>query len=227
VRLEDSQFYLLRAPESYRCRCEYAKSGVTVREEISCPLDPGHARIGRFYSNLNVVIPCSPPADFLFTWVSQCLLQEHVIDVMERAGLTGFWTKPAKAVLKKTGESVTVSQLGVIGWGGIVPSQSGIRMDESCPGCGWTHWSDLTNPEHLIQPQNWDGSDFFIIWPMPAYVFVSERVFRVYNESGFKGARFSKTFPVQGNGIGFSPQRLSQFMPKERAHEIGDSLGIF
>ena len=227
MRLEDSEFYLLRPPESERCLVTWAPNRVTVREEISCPIDPGHARIGRFFSDLDVVVPCSPAADFLFTWVSQCLLQIHVIAAMEEANLTGFWTRPAKAVLKKTGFSIGVRQLGVCGWGGIVSPESGIRMDESCPGCGFTHWSELTNPEHLIQPRNWDGSDIFIIWPMPTYIFVSERVFKLYKENGFKGATFSKTFPEMSNGIGYSPQRLSKWMPEERAHEIGDPLGIY
>jgi hypothetical protein len=66
-----------------------------------------------------------------------------------------------------------------------------------------------------------------MIWPMPVYIFVSERVFRVYKENEFKGARFSKTFPTRESGMGFSPQHLSMFMPEERAHEIGDPLGIF
>jgi hypothetical protein len=110
--------------------------------------------------------------------------------------------------------------------GGVAPAESGIRQVYYCPGCRATDWSDLSNPEGLIDPRNWDGSDFFVIWPMPAFFFVTERVVEVFRRSGLKGAEFAKTFPA-GGGMGFSPPRLSHVMPKDRAHEIGDPLDIY
>jgi hypothetical protein len=226
MRLEDSQFYLLGAPETENRLCKFASSRVTVREEINCPIDPGHARIGRFFSNLSVVVPGPPAADILFTWVSHCLAQQRVLGVMERERQTGFWTKPAEALLRKTGEPIAVRQLCVSGWGGVVPAESGIRQVVFCPACRWIHWPELTNPEGLIQPRNWDGSDFFMIWPMPLFVVVSERVVRVFKDHKLKGAHFSKSFPA-GSGTGLSPQRLSYWMPEKRAHDLGDDLDIF
>jgi hypothetical protein len=128
--------------------------------------------------------------------------------------------------MKETGEPIAVSQLRISGWGGVAPPESGIRMDESCPGCGWTHWTDLRDPAGLIEPRNWDGSDFFIIWPLPRFILVSRKAYSLFRENGFTGAKFTKTFPDTTGG-GFSPQRLSHSMPEQRAHEIGDSLGIF
>ena len=69
--------------------------------------------------------------------------------------------------------------------------------------------------------------EVFIMWPLPAFIFVTERVVQVFKENGLKGAEFAKTFPVLPPGIGFSPQRLSYSMPQDRAHEIGDPLGIY
>ncbi|MBV9300958.1 MAG: hypothetical protein JOY62_00265 [Acidobacteriaceae bacterium] len=227
MRLEESGFYLLEAPKTERCLCKYARDGVVVREEIRCSLVPGHARIGRFFSDLNVTIPCAPAADVLFTWGSECLIQGNTLAVMKAERLTGFWTKPAKAALKKTGEQIPVYQLGITGWAGIIPAESGVRLREYCPECQFSNWSDLANPDALIDPQNWDGSDFFMIWPLPAFIFVTERVVQVFKDAGLKGAEFVKTFPSLPRGAGLSPQRLSYFMPPDRAHEIGDPLGIY
>jgi hypothetical protein len=162
---------------------------------------------------------------FLFTWDSKCLVQRRVIDLMQRERLTGFWTKPAKAAMERAGEEIPVQQFCVSGWGGIASRKSGIRMDESCPGCLWTDWSGLRNPEALIEPANWDGSDFFMIWPMPAFIFASARAYAFFREHKITGARFSKTSPEGGAEIGFSPERLFGWMPDDKAHAIGDPPG--
>jgi hypothetical protein len=145
---------------------------------------------------------------------------------MESARLTGYWTRPAKARLKRTGEPVPIRQLRVRGWGGVAPIESGIRLEERCPACPHTHYSPLTGPRWLIDPRNWDGSDFFIIWPLPAFVFVTKRVRQVFDDHGFKGAEFLKTFP-NGGGSGYGPPPLRSTFPDDPAHEIGDPLGIY
>lgn len=175
--------------------------------------------------------PCAPPADVLFTWGGECLVQEGVLTAMEHARLTGFWIRPAKARMKKTGEPVPIRQLHVSGWGGVAPPESGIRRVKYCAGCQSSHYSDITNPEHLIDSRNWDGSDFFKIWPLLGFVFVTERVQQIFKVNGFKGARFLKTFPTgavtAAHGLGYGPPPLRWTFPDDRAHEIGDPLGIY
>jgi hypothetical protein len=169
MRLEDSEFYLFRAPESDRCLCTFAPDATVRKEQITCPINPGHGRNGRFLSDFDLVVPCSPPADVLFDWGTHRFVQEKALDIIRSEGLTGFWTKPAKARMKRTGESVPIRQLCVSGWGGVVAPESGIRMDEYCPGCQFSHYSPMTDPASLIDPLAWDGSDFFIIWPLPGF----------------------------------------------------------
>ncbi len=146
MTLEDSQFYLIRPPASRRCRCEFSREGVVVKEEINCPLDAGHQRIGRFFSPLSVVIPCSPPDAILFTSAGQCLIQERAITIMEESQLTGFWTKPAKATQKKTGEPLRVRQLQVLGWGASPPPNLESAKSTTAPGA-----EPPTGPTSAIQ----------------------------------------------------------------------------
>lgn len=226
MRLEESEFYLFEAPASTRCLFTDAPGVIREREEIHCPLNAGHARIGRFLSELDVVVPCAPPANVLFSWGAECLIGEVVLTALERAQLTGFRTRPARARMKKTGEPVPVRQLLITGWGGVAPAESGIRLEERCPACRHSHYSPLTAPQHLIDPQNWDGSDFFIIWPLPAFILVTKRVRQVFEDNGFKGVRFLKAFP-KGSGSGYGPLPLRYTFPEGRAHEIGDPLGIY
>ena len=220
MRLEESPFYLLRRPESSRYWCRDEPNAIYVREEISCGIDPGHRRIGRFFSEPSLVIPHRPVPDVLFAWGPGCFIQEGALAILESVKLTGFWTSPAKAIIANTGEPVSIRRLGVKGWGGIVSPESGIYRDEYCPDCKFSHWTKLTNPDALINPEAWDGSDFFIIWPLPGFFFVTERVVQTFRDKKLTGARFVKSFPVEGMSIGYSPQRLSQSMPEERAREI-------
>jgi hypothetical protein len=173
-----------------------------------------------------LVVPCSPPADVLFDWGTHRFVQEKALDIIRSEGLTGFWTKPAKARMKRTGESVPIRQLCVSGWGGVVAPESGIRMDEYCPGCQFSHYSPMTDPASLIDPLAWDGSDFFIIWPLPGFPFVTKRVRQVFRDNHLTGPQFLKTLPPE-TWHGYSPQRLSFIFPEARAHEIGDPLGIY
>lgn len=226
MTLEESGFYVFTDPESDRCKCSDSPGFKRVREDITCSVNPDHRRVGRFYSDMDVVVPCSKPRDVLFAWTTECLVQDHVLAAMNRAGLTGFWTEPAAAEIKKTRAPLSVRQLKVSGWGGVVPPEAGVTLTMNCPGCGLLRYSAAADPEALIDPSRWDGSDFFKIWPLP-YRFVTSRVKELFASLGFSGARFMKTFSPALGGDGFSTPRLRRTLPDDRAHEIGDPLGIY
>jgi Protein of unknown function (Gmx_para_CXXCG) len=194
-------------------------------QRICCPIRPGHGR-GRRSSPLNVVVPCDPAPDVIFTWMSECLIQESLLRLLENEGITGFSGLPARAEIEGTGKSIQACELAVVGWGGIAPAASGIREVERCTECGHLHYSPLENPEMLIEPKNWDGSDFFMIWPLPRFRFVTERVVKLCRRYGVTGVSFSTNFPPSRSHSGYSPGRLSYYMPKERAHQLGAALGI-
>jgi hypothetical protein len=83
----------------------------------------------------------------------------------------------------------------------------------------------------LIDDQQWDGSDFFIVWPLPGYRFTIDRVARAIREHQFTGVQFTAPESLDFNGRLFpqtlSPGRLSWWMPEPRARELGEPLGIY
>jgi hypothetical protein len=176
-----------------------------------------------------MLVPCDPPPDVIFSRLSECLIQERLKRIFEDAGLTGFFTRPAKAKATMTGISFPVSELVITGWGGIASPASGIREVERCASCGLLRYSGIEEPSKLVDPENWDGSDFFMMWPLPRYRFVTERVVQVCRKHKVTGVEFTQDFPAsQGNVIsGYSPGRLSYYMPADRAHVLGDAAGIF
>jgi hypothetical protein len=219
-----SPFYLLSGPLVDPRIADLNPDALYESQKIICPLFPKHRRARRL-SPLDVILPCSHPPDVMFTWMSYCLIQEKVRDIFEEEGLTGFSTRPAKAKMNRTGVSVPAVELVVTGWGGMAPTASGIREDYRCDACGHLHYSSLQEPGALVDPRNWDGSDFFTIWPLPLFRFVSQRVIDVFRKHHITRATFDQHFPST-SADGYSPSRLSYYMTPARARAIGDDLDI-
>lgn len=225
--LELDPFFLFSETKPNLCVADIDPDAPYESQKIICPLSAGHQRSRRL-SPLNVIVPCKSPPDVIFTWMSECLIQESVKDILEKEHLTGFSTRPAKARLLKTNAPITVFELMITGWGGMAPPASGIREVERCEGCGHLRYSGIEEPRDLIDPKNWDGSDFFMIWPLPNYRFVTKRVVEVCTKHGLVGVNFWQHFltPLDNVLSGYSPGRLSYYMPTGRAHALGDAIGI-
>lgn len=122
-----------------------------------------------------------------------------------------------------------MSELVVTGWSGIAPEASGIREVERCPACGHLRYSGIEEPRELLDVNNWDGSDFFMVWPLPMFRFVTGRVAEVCAKHKISGITLERNFPPPSEHVisGYSPGRLSYYMPADRAHTLGDNLRIF
>lgn len=224
VSLEASPFYLLDRDRQTACRVD---SGTDIEyEQVICRVDRGHTRPGRRLNRLNVVVPCDPAPDVMFTEFHEYLVTGRIRDQFVASGITGIDFVPTKAVSKRTRKSLEVWEATILGWGGQVAPESGVRLEEECPVCHHRHYSPINDPEKLIQLDQWDGSDVFMIWPLPAFMFVTERVVDLISENSITGVTWRKTLPPSA-GCGYSPGGLSLWMPEGRAHAIGDSLGIF
>jgi hypothetical protein len=109
------------------------------------------------------------------------------------------------------GPAPELEELVVTGWAGQSPGASGITLEEYCRECGYTHYSAPTHPEHLIEESQWDGSDFFIVWPMPGHIFVTERVLQVATANNLKGAAFVPVSEMRHLADGFTPGSLEHY----------------
>jgi len=223
------QVLLLEIPPAGTVLAE-ASPDQQYEPSVVCPVVPGHRRRGPRKGALSVLLPPAAQLDFVWTWFSDCLVTSKVVDCLQKSGLRGFEVRQAKVRLKDhAGEAPSLWELVVTGWAGIAPSDSGIRLEESCPACGNLTYTNLRDPRRLFDPNQWDGSDCFMIWPLPRYIFVSSKVFDVVRNAGFTGARFRDLQSMKPDEFSssFSPGRLSYWMPDPRAHELGDPLGIF
>jgi hypothetical protein len=80
-----------------------------------------------------------------------------------------------------------------------------------------------------VDPAQCDGSDFFMVWPIPKFVFVTEAVadcVRDYQLTGVARERSHEYEPGRAVTGTLTPGRLSYWMPESRARELGRQAGI-
>ena len=223
------RFWRLRDTGSTHRLAEWNHDEMEV-EQVVCPIEPGHRHGGRRLTDLSVILPRGPIQDFVWTWYSECLMQDHILDLFRREGFTGFEARPAKAKLKKGAEKPPMLwELAVTGWGGVVRPESGVKRIHFCEECKHVRYSGVTNAHNLIDESRWDGSDVFLIWPMPGSIFVTERVADYIRDHRLSGAVLKRPDEYESSTAvidGFSPGRLSYSMPESRARELGERAGV-
>ena len=88
--MKDSNFHLLTDPESTTRLAEWLTDEMKT-EIVRCPIhDDDHRRGGKRLTDLSVALPGSSVDDFVWTWQSECLIQDHVLRVLENKRFTGF-----------------------------------------------------------------------------------------------------------------------------------------
>jgi hypothetical protein len=225
-------FFNLDSPDSTRKLATWVDDEIDT-EQIICPINGGHMRGGKRLTDLSVELPNLPVDDIVWTWYSECLVQDRVLELCRKHNLTGFMVKPVKAQFKRNARKHPMPRLWelvVTGWAGMAPPESGIRLKYSCSACGDLEYTCFNNPTALIKESQWDGSDFIMVWPMPGFIFITDRVANVFRENrlrGFQLIDIGKMVCENGGSSGFGPGRLSHYMPEDLARKYGEPLGIY
>jgi hypothetical protein len=190
--------------------------------QIVCPADADHRRAGKRIGALSVIVHPLRVGDFTFSWMSDILVSQRVLDLFEKYHVSGFKAERVKTSYPKTikGRPPDLFELVVTGWGGFAAPAAGVKLAESCPGCGYKEYT-IAEPSRLIDAAAWDGSDLFIVWPLPGYRFVSDRLADIIRQEKFSGVKVvpATQLPTE-RGAGLSPGPLSWHMPEARAREL-------
>src|SRR5713226_8296210 len=92
-----NQFHLLKSPKEQNVLAEWLSDEIKT-ERVSCPIyKEDHRRGGKRLTDLSVLLPGRSVDDFVWTWQSECLIQDHVLGVLEKKCFSGFVVRPAKA----------------------------------------------------------------------------------------------------------------------------------
>jgi hypothetical protein len=218
-------FWFLRAPSREQPVEEAPDS---KHEIIICPADEGHRRGGSVVGGLSVILDPSGVRDFVWTWGNDILVSQRVLDLFKEYRVTGFQPMPAKTSYPKpiTARPPKLFEFIVTGWGGWAAPAAGVSLVESCPACGDKIYT-IAEPSRLIDPAAWDGSDLFLVWPLPGYRFVSDRLAAILRQEKASGVELvpAPKLPTE-RGARVAPATLTACMPKDRAHELSQRFGI-
>lgn len=196
-------------------------------ETIRCDENSGHQRGGKRIGHLSVDLPEARLDDFLWTWYSDCLIQERVEKIFRRVGITGYELRPArlysrdKPVLKPA-----FQELIVTGWAGVARRESGIKLISECRSCGHRVYSCFTDPAQLIDWSQWDGSDFFMVWPLPRFIFATSRAVSILRDEEFSGLALEAIQNLKCGPDTLTPGGLLYWMPEDRARQVARGLDI-
>jgi hypothetical protein len=160
-------------------------------------------------------------------------MQDNVCELLANEHVTGFSTRPVTVVSDNSedwsqSDPLRLTELVVTGWGGIAPEESGIKFDvqASCTVCGYLRYSTFTKPSLIVDAQQWDGSDIFMVWPLPKFIFVTGRVATLIRSNELTGLVLKAPEELVAHSNVLAPGRLSYLMPEERAQRLGGKLGI-
>lgn len=130
-------------------------------EHLFCTANSGHQRGGKRLTDLSVVLPRGPLNDFVWTWYSDCLVQNHVVEIFRRASLTGFDVKPVRARFRTTSNKPpTFWEIVTTGQRVRAAAAAGLYVKIRCEACDLIQYSAYENGLP-VDESSWDGSDFF------------------------------------------------------------------
>jgi hypothetical protein len=162
-------------------------------ESISCPEKPGHQRAGSRIGMLSIDLLSTRVVDIASTLLSNIVITDKALSAFSDAGLTGFSVQPVRiSSIPVTSEEFIIPTLWefvVGGSAGPAHWRSGINLLHVCKACGLTRYSAFKRGIH-VDPQNYDGSDFFTVIEYPAYVMVSTRAKQVIETSRLTNIHF-------------------------------------
>jgi hypothetical protein len=169
-------YWVMGPPRAESQLAVWAKDEVDVSTR-DCPVNPAHTRLGDRTAELSVILPNPPVRQLVWSWHGEMLIQDSAATAFQNAGFKQFELRKAATRFRVTSqESPKFWEFLHRGWGGMARPESGIQLLEQCEHCGRSVYSGLTHPEALIDPVQWDGSDIFMVWPLPKIIFVTDRV---------------------------------------------------
>jgi hypothetical protein len=200
----------------------------TEYDTVICPANANHRRGGRRLSDLSVIVDPSHIRDFTWTWGSDLLVSQKVLDLFEKHRVTGFEVRPVKISYSKPikARPPDLFELVVTGWGGFAAPAAGVSLLRSCLACGHRVYA-IAEPSHLTDAAAWDGSDLFIVWPLPGYRFASDRLVSILRQEKVLGVKAlpASAIPMK-RGDSATPGPLALSMPENRARELEQRYGI-
>lgn len=219
-----SEIYFLEPSLRFDDQLEYA--GGMGMDTVLCPLNAGlpsqHTMRQRWQRPLRIVAPVQRMTDFEWTVYHDILIEKDILEALQSAKFTGVKFRSVELyTTTDTPIGRRVFELQVAGWGGMAPPESGIRVIKECSHCKRRIYSGYSNADRIFSPEAWDGSDFFLIWPIPRYTFVTKRVADFITKAEYSGLRIKSLDKLPKSIAGtYTPGHLGDWFEGQKLATI-------
>jgi hypothetical protein len=196
-------------------------------EQVTCSSVASHMRPGRRLGALSIELPLKAfNQPIAWTWYSECLVNKTTVELFHNSELTGFELQPLEITHRGIPIDHEFYELIVTGWGGMACDGSGVRRIRECSACGYLRYSDVTDWQRLIDWDRWDGSDIFMVWPLPKFIFITEKTALIIKQLSCKSAEVISIDDLETQNGTLAPGRLSYYFPLSRIRELNISSDI-
>ena len=219
------KFWLLEPPGNQRL---LKRAAVPEFEETPCPVTDRHlARLKRV-GDLHVVGDPLAERDFTWTWRNELLVTPKVLAAFQKHHVTGFNIRPVVTAYPRPIKvrPPELHEVTITGWAGLPAQDAGLRITQSCPTCGYKRYA-IADPSRLVNPNAWDGSDLFMVWPLPRFPLATDRLANIIRQEEFSGVKLTPATKVHlRENAELDPGSLFQWMPEARALALGREFGL-
>jgi hypothetical protein len=219
-------YFNLHRPETERFFADDMQGAPTEERRTRwCTAGTRHLAENRRVSDLALEVKHNDRNEIIiWPWLGTCVLHKRLVTEFSRHKLTGYRLREATIRFRDGVVSSDYRELVVTGWAGVARPESGVRVLKSCPACRWKKYTGLRAPEQLIDWTQWTGDDFFMVWPLPNFVLITERVAELLLSLGARSFELRSLDQVGCDG--FTVGRLSNFLPEDLALRYGGPLGL-
>jgi|SRR5579862_1492098 len=213
-----SDFFCLAPSVAFDEKLQY-NPGALVETRL-CDVDPTHAAEQRWIRPLHVQGPVVPYTEFEWTVYGDLIVSTETARTLCGLGFTGALFLDVEFFgTSETPFGRDSLELRASGWGGMVSKESGIHLINECRFCGNQTFSGYTKRESLIDVDSWDGSDFFVVWPLRRYIMITEAVAEHIIEAKYSGMKIKRLdqLPKVVVGGGFGPGSLKSWRDEIRS----------
>jgi hypothetical protein len=220
-------YFNLRAPTSEQLLADNESYG--NRQNFPCSITTEHLDGSRRIGQLLASVKHNRHDErMIWCWAFGFLTHESLLAEFAQQRFTGYRSQPATLRFRDGSISREYHEFIVTGWAGLAAKESGVRVVKGCPACHWKKYSPVTNYEELIDWTQWTGEDFFIVWPMPNWILITERVALWLLSRDVRSFRLTSLddWDQAAGATGFTVGRLSNFLPEDLAIKYGRSLGL-
>lgn len=164
--------------------------------DIVCSLDSGHNSATRrwapavFREETSADTALNPIFDALFSARSSFVFRNKVFAEFEKENLTGWIRNPASIHRADSTVETGFGELWIKGFAGIANQKGGCRLLWKCRTCGNTRYAPGFSVADAFKNLDWDGSDFFTLWPLVNYRFCTDRAKAVLERFHTEEIRF-------------------------------------